>query len=49
MATMVARSLSPWPLGWIAATSSDQIYLFFSPEVGGGVWVVSHLFGWLIS
>jgi hypothetical protein len=39
MATGVAGSLSPWPLGWIAATSSGQIYLlfffFFAGKVAG--------------
>jgi hypothetical protein len=34
MATVLARFLSPWPLGWIAATPNGRIYLpfFFSPE-----------------
>jgi hypothetical protein len=40
----VAGSLSPWPLGWIAATPKGRIsFFFFPPEkssekmVGGGV------------
>jgi hypothetical protein len=65
----VARSLSLWPLGWIAATTSGRIFFFFAEKVvgkgggrrhlfveggwwaavNGGVWVFSHLFGWLIS
>jgi hypothetical protein len=36
MATVLAGFLSPWPLGWIAATPSGRIYLlfffFFPPE-----------------
>jgi hypothetical protein len=34
MATVLAGFLSPWLLGWIAATPSGQIYLlfFFPPE-----------------
>jgi hypothetical protein len=31
MATVLAGFLSPWPLGWIAATPSGRIYLFFFP------------------
>jgi hypothetical protein len=29
MATVLAGFLSPWPLGWIAATPSGRIYLFY--------------------
>jgi hypothetical protein len=29
MAIVLAGYLSPWPLGWIAATPSGRIYLFF--------------------
>jgi hypothetical protein len=33
MVTVLAGFLSPWSLGWIAATPSGRIYLFvFPPE-----------------
>ena len=40
MAIAVAGSLSPWLLGWIAATPSDRIFFFFPPKVAreGGGW-----------
>jgi hypothetical protein len=53
MATVLAGFLSPWPLGWIAATPSGRIYLFFfffpAGKVAGEGGGCRHLFaggGW---